>query len=450
MVIRGRTRGHGRQLGQYLLAMGENDHIAILDVNGRLNPTADDLHQALQAMSLMEELTKSDKGIYHAQINPAYGDDAAMNSEDWLKAADMLGKELGFEHQSRVMVLHTKKGRIHAHVAWERFDNEKGIMISDSFSRLAQDRVRKKMELVFEQKQTPHRNLHRPEMKEHLTKLWQETTDAEAFIKAANAAGYNIATGQQRPFMVVDGNGRSYDLVRQLGGINTKAVRERFGNRKLPSERKAINDIRKQQSEKSFIASQERLIDKIDMHNQEKEFKGEQKAKAEQPNVVNIRSNDPKVKITYTPMPPIGPQRIEQQKIGTLQGQQPEASKIPKQEQAAQFADNREDAINKPTDNQRTEEEKEQERQRLRQEMQQKRESKRNLFKENTPETTGQEETETAAEEQTEQQKKLTEFKQNSPVPNNTETEQEKKRRELQEQIQQMREQQKRNITRRR
>ncbi len=254
MVIRGKPRGNGKQLARYLLTMAENDNIQILDVVGR--ETFDDvhLHEALLSMSLTAELTKSDKGLYHAQINPAYGEDKQMTPETWFQAADLLAAELGLENQRRVIVLHTKNDRTHAHVVWERYDREHGKMISDSFSRLAQDRARKAMELMFEHKPTPERNKNRPEMKKHLTALWGQTQTGKDFIREANKAGYQIAAGvQRRPFMVVDETGRSFDLVRQLQGIKTKEVRDRLQKEKLPSEKQAIANVRKRQQTKQNI-----------------------------------------------------------------------------------------------------------------------------------------------------------------------------------------------------
>ena len=248
MVIRGNTRGNGKQLAQYLTSGEANENVQILDVAGRLKAKADYLHQTLQVMSLTSELTKSQKGLYHAQINPAYSEDRKMSEKDWLKAADILGQELGLQEQRRVIVLHTKKGRTHAHVVWERYDHKTGKVISDSFSRLAQDRARKEMERVFEQAPTPHRNQHRPELKEALTTLWNETETGKDFVQAVHDNGYLLAEGVPRhPFMVVDENGRSFDLVRQLKGVRIKEVRQRLRHEKLIPEKEAIEIMRQKQ-----------------------------------------------------------------------------------------------------------------------------------------------------------------------------------------------------------
>lgn len=164
-----------------------------------------------------------------------------MTDGHWLKAADILSCQLGLDNQRRAIVLHTKKGRTHAHVVWERYDHGNGRMVSDSFSRLAQDRARKEMEQVFEQNQTPYRNKHRPELKAQLTELWNSTESGAEFIKAAGSHGYLLGEGVGRhPFMVIDENARSHDLARQLKGVRLKEIRERLRHEKLVTEKQAI------------------------------------------------------------------------------------------------------------------------------------------------------------------------------------------------------------------
>lgn len=252
MVIRGSTRGNGKQLAYYLLAKQENEHIRVLEVNGMLNPDAKDLHLALHSMQLTSELTKSDKGLYHAQINPAVDESKLMDDASWMQATDILAKQLGMENQRRAIVLHTKKGRTHAHVVFERYNTETGKMVNDSFSRLAQDRARKEMEQVFRHKPTPHRNKHRPELKASLSALWHSTGTGAQFLTAARKNGYIIAEGSGRsPYIVVDEFARSYDLTRQLQGVRLKEVRQRLRSLTMPGEKDAIALARKTLNEQS-------------------------------------------------------------------------------------------------------------------------------------------------------------------------------------------------------
>lgn len=268
MVIRGKIRGNGSQLASYLLKKADNDNVRILDIKGTTQPN--DLKNALLEMSLTSELTKTDAGLYHAQICPAYDEDKAMTYQDWLRSAEIMEEELGFTGQKRVMVLHEKKDKTHAHIVWERFDHETGVMKSNKHSRLAQDRARVKMEREFKQERTPERSVNRADMKEALTLLWKNSGNAQEFLSFAKEQGYLIGAGTQRPYIVVDKNGRSFDLVRQLQSIKTKDVRERFRHTKLTQEKKLIEIIRKQQKEQQERKSQslqqkERVISRKDL-----------------------------------------------------------------------------------------------------------------------------------------------------------------------------------------
>lgn len=196
-------------------------------------------------MSLMSELSKTDKGLYHAQINPAIGEDRQMKDTDWLKAADILETELGLMGQNRVIVIHGKKNRLHAHVVWERYDHEKGRMISDSFSRLAQNRARLTIEKELGHKPTPERKAKALPMKEALTELWKTSKTASLFIEQAQQIGFLIAAGaDRRPFKVIDQQGQRFDLLKQLDGIKTREVREQFKNLILPTEQAALDSLR--------------------------------------------------------------------------------------------------------------------------------------------------------------------------------------------------------------
>lgn len=241
MVIRGNSRGNAHQLSRYLLTMKDNEAIRILDIDGLEDGQPEDLHRAVFAMGISAELSKSDKALYHAQINPAIGEDAAMDDAAWLRAGDMLGQQLGLEGQRRAIVLHSKKGRTHAHVVWERYDHEKEKMVSDSFSRLAQDRARKEMEQAFGHEPTPHRNKHRPELKANLTRLWNQTNTGAEFVAACRNNNYYIATGSGRsPYVVVDERGHSFDLARQLKDVKLRDVRQRLRHEDLMSQQTAI------------------------------------------------------------------------------------------------------------------------------------------------------------------------------------------------------------------
>lgn len=226
-----------------------------------------DLRQSLLEMSLTSELTKSDKGLYHVQICPAYGEDRKMTDADWIKAVDIMELETGYTGQKRAIVMHEKNGKVHAHVVWERYDHDKGIMIPNKFSRLAQDRARIQMEKEFEHIRTPERNKHRPEMKQYLTDIWQQTKDAGEFMQTIGDKGYVIAAGMQRPYMVIDNTGRSFDLVRQLDGVKTREVRERFKATRLVKEKEAIAQVRTRQTPAKQLKQEKSTVEREALKN---------------------------------------------------------------------------------------------------------------------------------------------------------------------------------------
>lgn len=228
MVIKGRSRSNGAQLADYLLQSKENDRAYVLDIQGTVRP--DSLKKSLLEMSLSSDLTKRGKnGLYHAQINPAIGEDHPMTQEDWLKAADILGQHLGFDGQKRAIVLHEKNGRLHGHVVWERYDHDTGKLRGDGKNYEKHDKARAEIERELGHELTPQRNAREPTHQERLTQFWQDHPDAHSFIEAAQEAGYQVCQGNaRRPFRVVTPDGQSLDLVRQLDGIKTKDVRDRL------------------------------------------------------------------------------------------------------------------------------------------------------------------------------------------------------------------------------
>lgn len=248
MIVKGRTRGGGRQLASYLLAMGQNEQVELLYVDGQSQFAEQDFRDLLGDFSLTEKLTRSRKGIYHASINPPEDFAHTMSKEDWQQAAQILAQELGFSDQRMAMVLHQKHGRQHLHVAFERYNHETGKSIPISHNYAKHLRAGRKMAQLFGLQPVPERNPRREPMKETLTRVWHETPDAKTFIREVKQHGYLVSKGYEKPYLVIDDTGRSFNLVRHLDGIKTKQVRERFKGSVLMEEREAVAFVRNQQA----------------------------------------------------------------------------------------------------------------------------------------------------------------------------------------------------------
>ncbi|WP_121197637.1 relaxase/mobilization nuclease domain-containing protein [Mucilaginibacter gracilis] len=239
--------------------MGENERISIFDVDGRNDADASHLKDMLYSMQLNSELTRSDKSVYHAYINPNPDDttDRAMTMEEWQQSIDILTKQLGYEDQRRVVVLHEKPGaRVHAHIVFERYNHERGTMATYEHNYKAHDRARAEMEKKLNHRPTPQKNKNRDRHKQTLTEIWKRTNTADEFLREAEANNYKIAKGTDRPFRVIDADGVSFDLVKKLDGINTKEVRVRFGETELIPEKEAIREMQAIKQQRSHLQEQ--------------------------------------------------------------------------------------------------------------------------------------------------------------------------------------------------
>lgn len=262
MIVKGKIRGNGGQLASYLLRKGENESISLFDIRRTSHPY--DLRKSLLEMSFTSELTRTDKGLYHVQINPRPGEDKRMTEKDWLRAAEILEEETGFKGQKRIMVMHEKKGRLHMHVAWERYHHETGKMLSNKYSRYAQDRARKRMEKEFSHVKTADTNAERPELNALLGELWALHQTGKGFMKAVSQYGYTVCRSEgRRPFTIVNKAGRSFDLVREIKGAKTKDVRTRLTRIELPHDKEVISSIRERQQSHSKEFIRERKIKEL-------------------------------------------------------------------------------------------------------------------------------------------------------------------------------------------
>ena len=261
MIINGGSRRDGGQLGMYLTdelkkdampldeyllhASKGNEQVRVLEVLGV--PT-DDVTEALIEMDEIADAARaSRKNLYHAQINPEGHYD--MTDEQWVRAVDVLAEELGLAGQPRVIVLHVKNGRAHAHVAFQRTDPETLNLISDSWNYIAHERASRRLEMefghklvqgvhigaqkirrdqadtypLFEDQRAVTSRLTRAERKDQITTLYRQSDSAKAFISALQPQ-YTLAQGDKRGFVLVARDDKVYGLSRYIDGATPKQI----------------------------------------------------------------------------------------------------------------------------------------------------------------------------------------------------------------------------------
>ena len=248
MIIKGGSRGAPDQLARHLQRQDTNERVEILE----LQSPASGLKDAFRDWQTLSEGTRGIKGLYHANIDPAA--DYAMTPDQWRRAVEVLENELGFQGQPRAVVMHEKHDRQHIHVVWARTDIDTMTLRPDGNNYLAHERASKALELEFGHEQVPGKHAKRdrekqPEFpqselnqaewqqgersgldprqrKEQITALHAASDNAQAFKAALEEAGYILAKGDRRDFVILDPAGDVHSLGRQIKGVKAAELRE--------------------------------------------------------------------------------------------------------------------------------------------------------------------------------------------------------------------------------
>lgn len=248
MIIKGASRAGPKQLATHLGRRDTNERVEVLE----LQSPAGSLREAFRDWQTLSEGTRGRLGLYHANIDPAEA--YTMTGDQWSRCVDVLEEELGLIGHPRAVVLHEKHGRQHIHVVWARTDIDTMTLRSDSHNYQAHERASQRLELEFGHEIVPGKHAKRdrerqPDMpdaavdhaewqqaeragfdhkarKAQVTALYQAADDGRAFKAALEDAGYVLARGDKRDFVLLDESARVHSLGRQVQGIRAKELRE--------------------------------------------------------------------------------------------------------------------------------------------------------------------------------------------------------------------------------
>ena len=247
MILKGSQRAGGRDLATHLSNEYDNERIEIASVRGTV---ADDLHGAFAEFEAIAAGTRATKPLYSLSINPS----APLSRAQYMAAIDHIEDKLGLNGQPRAIVFHVKDGREHCHVVWSRIDidNMKAIPISHDHMKLrtcarelahaygltlphglAEDRgdarFEKTPEISFAEKAMAEASGITPEARRSaITALYRNSDNAESFRVGLERAGYVLAQGERRAYVVVDRAGHVHALARQIDGVKTRELKARL------------------------------------------------------------------------------------------------------------------------------------------------------------------------------------------------------------------------------
>lgn len=246
MIIKGKSRAGPSQLAHHLGRADTNERVEILQLDSA--GTTADAFRDWQTYTLA---TKGKLGLYHANIDP--DTKYEMTPQQWTRAVEILEEELGLQGQPRAVVMHEKNGREHIHVVWARADMDTLRLRSDSQNYQAHERASLRMEQEFGHEHVPGKHAKRdrdaqPEFptadarqdewqqaeqsgidhrarKAQVTALYEASDTGPAFKAALEDAGYVLARGDRRDFVILDADAKVHSLGRQLPGVKAADLR---------------------------------------------------------------------------------------------------------------------------------------------------------------------------------------------------------------------------------
>ena len=267
MIIKGKSRAGPAALAVHLGNAEKNERITLLETKGTV---ALDLRGALVEMDAYAVGTRCEKSLYHAAISPALP--YRLTTEQREAAIDALEERLGLTGHSRVVVLHEKLGREHIHVVWSRIDLNTMKSVSDSHNYRKHEEVARDLERRFGHERVqgafherngakrPDRTPSRAELRQEertgikgkdvkalVTAAFRASDNAEAFRAALGDAGYIIANGDRRDFVIVDRAGGIHSLARRIDGIKAAQLAKFMSSidrRTLPNAKDASEAAR--------------------------------------------------------------------------------------------------------------------------------------------------------------------------------------------------------------
>jgi hypothetical protein len=282
MVIKGGARSGPGELALHLLRADTNETVTVRELR---HVMATDLTAALHEMEAMGLSSRSERRLYHANID--WRCDEHMTDAQKASAVERLAAELGLSGQPRAVVEHVKHGREHLHVVWLRIDTETGKAISDSHNYRRHEIVARDLEREFghervqgvhverdgverpartpslaEMRQAERSGISPEDAKARLRELWDSADGGRSFAAALEDAGWILARGDKRGFVVLDPAGEVRSVNKDVTGLSAARVRERLADieiDQLPSVDDARARQRDRHRERDQVAEQARV-----------------------------------------------------------------------------------------------------------------------------------------------------------------------------------------------
>ncbi|MEL6646134.1 MAG: relaxase/mobilization nuclease domain-containing protein [Pseudomonadota bacterium] len=246
MILKGSQRAGGAALAAHLLNEKDNDHVTVLSVDGFI---AADLSGAFKEAHAVSKATRCSQYLFSLSLNPPL--DHVATEADLMEAVERAEAALGLNGQPRAIVIHEKEGRRHAHAVWSRIDPATMTAINLPHYKRKLNTLAKELFLehghdlpnglkvmggksplnftLAEWQQAKRQDVDPREIKQALRDAVERSDTQTSLKHALRDAGFALAKGDRRGYVVVDLHGAVYALPR-WAGVKAKDMVARFGS----------------------------------------------------------------------------------------------------------------------------------------------------------------------------------------------------------------------------
>lgn len=247
MILEASQRGGAKSMAQHLLRADENEHVEVHEISGFVS---NDVLGALMESYAISKGTRCRQFMLSVSFNPPPNENVPVKVFE--QTARAIEQKLGLEGQPRVLVLHEKYGRRHAHCVWSRIDAETMKAVNlPHFKLKLQDISRQlflehgwKMPLgLMRSSERDPFNFNRKEwrqaqrlgedhkaIRQALMECWSVSDSKSSLVQALKSRGFYLARGDRRDFVAVDFRGEVFGLSKRMTGARVKEVRARLGD----------------------------------------------------------------------------------------------------------------------------------------------------------------------------------------------------------------------------
>jgi hypothetical protein len=266
MILVGSQRGGGANLAAHLMNDRDNDHVTVVELRGFVGST---LREAFDEAHAISKATKAKQYLFSLSLNPPR--DAEVDVEALREAANRAEERLGLAGQPRVIVVHEKHARRHAHVVWSRIDATELKAINLPYYKTRLNALSRELFLehgwelpegyrtngwrnplafdLADWQQAQRLGLDPRELKQLFRDAWMRSDSLAGFRHALEEHGYFLAQGDRRGFVAVDIHGEVFAVARAVG-VKAKDITDRLGDpAQLPSVAEVCHTLKLRMTE---------------------------------------------------------------------------------------------------------------------------------------------------------------------------------------------------------